>query len=130
MIQLTLHELSQFIYLKKEIETEKMRLMALENTTQSETNSPAFIKQNINLETVQQILDCKRTIEKHAEQSILEHKKLSEYIAKIEDIMLRRIITLRFIQGMSWVHIALELGGGNSPDGVRMMVKRYLSKQD
>lgn len=130
MIQLTLHELSQFIYLKKEIETEKVRLIALENTTQSEINMNAFIKQNLNLEIVQQILYCKRTIEKHVEQSILEHKKLSEYIAKIEDVMLRRIITLRFIQGMSWVHIALELGGGNSPDGVRMMVKRYLSKQD
>ena len=61
-------------------------------------------------------------------KSIQEYKKLILYILHIDDSMIRQIIFLRFIQGHTWVQVAAEIGGGNSPDSIRMMMKRYLAK--
>ena len=61
-------------------------------------------------------------------RSIQEYKKLILYISNIDDSMIRQIIFLRFVQGHTWVQVAAEIGGGNSPDSIRMMMKRYLAK--
>lgn len=129
---LTLRDLSQLTYLKKEIKIEKNRLKLLENITQTEEfELPDLpqLPQNLSPKIAEEIESCKKLIENRVEQSILEYRKLCEYVANIEDSMMRQIITLRFIQGMSWVQVAMELGGGNSADSVRMMVKRFIAKQ-
>lgn len=52
---------------------------------------------------------------------------VSEYIANIDDSMIRRIVSYRIVKQMSWDEVAMNIGGGNTADGVRMMFKRYLS---
>lgn len=60
----------------------------------------------------------------------LEIKKrgIETFIESIEDSLTRRIFRLRFIDGMNWVQVSLKVGGGNTPDGVRMIVNRHLQK--
>lgn len=60
----------------------------------------------------------------------LEKRKrdIENFIDGIEDSLTRRIFRLRFIDGMNWVKVSMTVGGGNAPDGVRMIVNRYLQK--
>lgn len=131
---MTIHDLSQLLYLKKEIMVEQSRLEELEKAAEIQQvflpNVPNIRLQSVDSETLQEIERCKQLIECCMKKSIQEYKKLILFISKIEDSMIRQIIFLRFIQGHTWVQVAAEIGGGNSPDSIRMMVKRYLAKSN
>lgn len=51
---------------------------------------------------------------------------LMQYINGISDAHLRTIFFLRFIKGLSWNAVAIKMGGGNTSDGVRKKVMRYI----
>ena len=129
---MTLHDLSQLLYLRKEIAVEQRRLEELEKAVEIQQiflpNIPNICLQSMDSETLQEIERCKQLIEQCMKKSIQEYKKLILYILHIDDSMIRQIIFLRFIQGHTWVQVAAEIGGGNSPDSIRMMMKRYLAK--
>ena len=129
---MTLHDLSQLLYLRREIAVEQRRLEELEKAVEIQHLSlpdiPDICWQLMDNGTLQEIERCKQLIEQCMKKSIQEYKKLIVYISKIDDSMIRQIIFLRFIQGLTWVQVASEIGGGNSPDSIRMMVKRYLAK--
>ena len=50
------------------------------------------------------------------------------FINGINDSHMRRIITLRYVDGLSWNKVADEIGGGNTEDGVRMSFNRFMEK--
>lgn len=54
--------------------------------------------------------------------------QVEEFIASVTDSRMRRIITLRFIENLSWNKVADRIGGGNSEDGVRMSFERFMKK--
>lgn len=54
--------------------------------------------------------------------------EVAEYIATVPDPYMRQILELRYLDNMRWNDIALELGGANNEDSLRMMCVRYLSK--
>ena len=56
-------------------------------------------------------------------------ERLEGYIDSIDDPMVRDMFVYRFVRGFTWVKTAHKIGGGNTADGVRMTVKRYLEKQ-
>lgn len=61
------------------------------------------------------------------EERITEDLIAIEYfIASIQDSHIRRIISLRAIDGMTWNEVADHMGGGNTEDSVRMAYNRYL----
>ena len=49
---------------------------------------------------------------------------------EIEDPLMRLVITYRYLYGYSWTQIAMKLGGGNTPDGVRMAHNRFLKRYE
>lgn len=53
--------------------------------------------------------------------------EIEEYIAGIEDSVMRQIIRYRYIDGLSWRQVAIRVGGGNTEDGVRKAQDRFLS---
>lgn len=55
-----------------------------------------------------------------------EAERIMEWIETIEDPLIRVIMHARYIKGRSWTAIAMAIGGGNTPDGIRMMHNRYL----
>jgi hypothetical protein len=52
------------------------------------------------------------------------------FINGIEDSHVRRIVSMRYIDGMTWRQIACNIGGGNSEDAVRKTVERYLDREN
>ena len=55
-----------------------------------------------------------------------ERARLEHYIASIPDSLTRQIFTLRFVEQKNWRLVATKVGGGNTADGVRKLVTRYL----
>lgn len=51
------------------------------------------------------------------------------YINSIEDSHIRRIVSMRYIDGMKWRQIAECIGGGNTEDAVRKVVERFLERE-
>ena len=45
--------------------------------------------------------------------------QVEEFIASVEDSRMRRIITLRFIDNLSWNKVADRIGGNNTEDSVK-----------
>ena len=54
--------------------------------------------------------------------------EINEYIETIDDSLLRQIITLRHVNGLTWDQVAASIGGGNTADGVRMIHDRFLKR--
>ena len=54
--------------------------------------------------------------------------EIEEYIAGIEDSELRLIFQLRYVDGLSWLHVALRIGKDYTADGCRMRHDRFLKK--
>ena len=129
---MTLHDFSKLLYLRKEIIVEQKHLEELEKAIVMQQitlpDLPDICLQSSDSEIQAELERCQQLIERCMKKSIHEYKKLILYILNIKDSMIRQIMFLRFIQGHTWVQVAAEIGGGNSPDSIRMMVKRYLAK--
>lgn len=109
-------ELSRLPYLKKDIEREIRQLQALE-----EAEGPHMAGES-------DITDLKPMIAEHLRQSIQEYAALCQYMNRIPDQVMRSIVYYRHIKDMSWTEIAMRIGGGNTPDGIRRAHDRYLAK--
>jgi hypothetical protein len=127
-------ELSQLYYLNREIEEQQRRLQELEALATSCTSWITGMPKNKSItdklaEYVAEIADLKGLIDLNIRKCFYELNRLNRYINTIDDSQLRMIFSLRYINGLSWLQIALAIGGGNSADGVRKAHDRFMSKQ-
>lgn len=133
---MTLRELSQLYYLNREIERDKRELERLKwesvsPRTQRLTGMPhGSGYENIMEQKIAAIADLEGLIHAKMMQCIYERNRLERYIADIPDSLTRQIFALRFINGMSWVQVAMNVGGNNTPGSVKMICYRYLNKSN
>lgn len=131
---MTLRELSQLYYLNREIERDKRELERLKwesvsPRTQRMTGMPhGSGYENIMEQKIAAIADLEGLICAKMTQCIYERNRLERYIADIPDSLTRQIFALRFINGMSWVQVAMHVGGSNTEDSVKKTCYRYLEK--
>ena len=55
---------------------------------------------------------------------------VERYIRSVKDSQIRRIISLRVIESLSWNEVADEMSGGNTEDSVKKAFYRYVEKND
>lgn len=67
------------------------------------------------------------SLKSEIDQSLNE---VQEFISHIDDSRDRRIVTMRVIDRMSWRQIAVQMGGGNTEDSVRMAFNRILDREN
>lgn len=131
---MTLKELSQLYYLNLEIERDQERLKVLcakaSVPSGSKITGMPVGGGRINLleRYAAEIVDLEAVIAAKQQRCIHERHRLERYIAEIPDSLTRQIFQLRFINGLNWVKIAFSLGGGNTEEGVRKRVYRYLEQ--
>ena len=133
---MTLKELSQLYYLNREIERDKDRLEMLRAKASapgapnydSMPKSPSF--ENRLERMCAEIIDLEAIMQAKITQCLHERSRLERYIADIPDSLTRQIFTLRFINGLTWLQIAYSVGGGNTEEGVRKRVYRYLIQEN
>lgn len=74
----------------------------------------------------EEVREIREIITQKQRQNLRERAKLEKWIAGITDSMTRQVFTLRFVQDLTWVQVAMAVGGGNTEDSVRMLAKRYV----
>lgn len=133
---MTLKELSQLYYLNREIERDTERLEALRSRART-PGSPNYdgMPKSPNFENrleryIAEIADLEAIISTKVTQCLRERSRLERYISDIPDSLTRQIFTLRFINGLTWVQIAMCVGGGNTDESVRKRVYRYLKSTE
>lgn len=130
---MTLQEMSQLYYLNREIEMDKRRLQELEAKAlpgaQALTGMPHGTDVvDIVGDCAAEIADLRGIIEAKHQQCLYERSRLERYIAGVDDSFLRQVMTYRFVNGLPWQQVAACIGGGNTGDGCRKAVKRYLER--
>ena len=73
-----------------------------------------------------EIADAKTAMENRIKKSVREYARLYRVTARVEDPLIRDILKLHFVDGLTWRGTAEKLGGGNTADGIRMAVKRWM----
>jgi len=133
---MTVKELSQLYWLNREIETEKARLEELRQLVSSPSGPnysgmPRGSRIDNKIEILcAEIADLEKLIMHKQEMCIVERNRLERYICTIPDSLTRQIFTFRFVNGLSWLQVALHIGGGNTEDGVKKVCYRYLNKEN
>ena len=127
---MTIKELSQLYYLNREIEQEKDRLRQLEeaatSTTPKITGLPHVAGIADKTAIAAQIADARDVIEAKNKLAVVEYNRLLRYIARVDDSLVRQILSLRFVSGLSWAEVARRIGGNNTEAGVKMACYRYI----
>ena len=132
MYSLTVKEMSQLYYLNREIEHLQRQLEELEclaeGTTQMITGMPhgSGTSDKVGRYAVR-IADLRSMIDNRKARCWDELNRLNAYIDGVEDSLTRQILTLRYVNGLSWQQVADSVGGGISSDGVRKIQQRYLN---
>lgn len=133
---MTLRELSQLYWLKKELKHCERRL-AEKKATMRSLSSPdlsglPFGSDGVS--SLQRYIECIQEIEQEIEERknriAEEILKIEKYISTIDDSAVRQIFTLRFIELKSWVSVAHQLGGNNTDDSVRKQCYRYIKRHN
>lgn len=133
---MTLRELSQLYWLKKELKHCERRLAEKRANMRSlsSPNLDGLPPGSDGVSSMQRYIECIQEIEQEIkrrksriEQEIL---KLEQYISTIDDSVMRQIFILRFIELKSWVSVAYHLGGNNTSDSVRKQCYRYINRHN
>lgn len=103
---MTLKELSQLRYLKREIKQLEARLSR---------DDKCYNQNNIAI-TKNRLKQCD-----------IELMSLNDYIAGCPDSLTRQILTYRFVDGLSWNQIAAHTG--ITPAAAKMIAYRYIRKK-
>lgn len=128
---MTKKELSQLYYLNREIEHDKQRLaelrLAATSTTSVITGLPHVVG-GITDKTAlaADIADLEALIKNKIERTVIEYNRLMRYIESIDDSYIRDIMTLRHIDGLTWMQVTDVIGG--SEYSIKQTYYRYLKK--
>lgn len=72
----------------------------------------------------------KAALEELEEKIMGRVSDIESFISKIDDSHIRRIISLRVVEGLPWESVAAKIGGGNSGSAVKMAFSRYMQTCD
>ena len=126
-------ELSQLYYLSREIEQDRKRLEELEAAAQGSTQQITGMPRAAGFgdkvgKYAAEIAVLKGMIEQKLQRCWHELKRLNRYIASVEDSQMRQILTLRYINHMTWQQVASAMGNYNTADNLRMQHNKFLGK--
>lgn len=68
----------------------------------------------------------KAALEEKEEELLELLSDVEEYINSIDDSRIRRIFRYRYVDNMSWVQVAIQMGGKHTADSCRNSHDRYL----
>ena len=134
---MTRQKLKQIRHLKREIELLQEQIVHLEakivtdkvrgsNPEHPWTEKSFYITGFDRIEYAQKMDKLKRKLQRRVDDLQDLRAEIFEWMEGIEDSLLRQVIILRHVNGLGWRQVAKEIGGGNTPDSVRMLHDRYL----
>ncbi len=128
---MTKKELSELYWLNREIEEEQRKLNELKAATTGCTTKitglphVSGIHDKIGDLSIL-IAEQKDLIELKIKQSVIEYNRLNRYIENVPDAQMRMILSLRYVNGLTWQQIADNIGGKNTADAIRKKHDKFL----
>lgn len=115
---MTRSEISQYYYLKREAENADSLACELEKKLDGlHGENRDFVRKQI-----------QKQLEKR-ERCLKMHEQIEEFIENVNDSLIRQVLFERYIRGKSWTAVAMAVGGGNTPDGVRKTADRFFARE-
>lgn len=112
---MTKKELSKLYWLNREIEEDKRKLAELEvaavSSTAKITGLPHVTGAHDKVGNMAILIaeQC-NMIELKVQQSVIEYNRITRYINSIDDVQMRMILSLRYVNGLSWQQVAFAIG--------------------
>ena len=134
-MRMTMKELYQLHYLTKLIERDAMEIRRIEESLGLKSPSLSGMTHAPGAhdklgEGVPELVDRKNELEERKKQMTEVRNRIRNYVESVPDLHVRLIMQARFVDLMSWHETADYAGGKNSEASVRMLVKRYLEKEE
>lgn len=128
---MTKQELSQLYYLNREIEHLQARINELETIATSCSSQITGMPHGSGIsdkigEYAAEIADLKGLLDLNIKKCFYELNRINRYINSIEDSEMRMILSLRYINGLSWEQVASSISSYATENSVRMRHNRYL----
>ncbi|WP_455721179.1 hypothetical protein [Agathobacter sp.] len=123
---MTIKELGTLYWLNHNIPRELQRITELE----AEASAPSAVKYTgmPHSSTGYHESKLERNVvriqerKEHLERMIQQRNRLEQFIDNVPDAFIRYVLTLRFIENMSWKEVAYTAGAGNTEDSVKKAV--------
>ena len=135
---MTRQKLKQIRYLKGEIRLIQEQIAAVEGeiitdkVRGSDPDHPwterSFIIRGLPGERNEKLLRLRERLERRMKDLQDMRAEIFEWVEGIEDSLLRQIIVLRHVNGLSWRQVARTIGAGTTWNSLRMMHDRFLEK--
>lgn len=112
---MTKKELSQLYWLSREIDRDKERLAELESAALPGAQKITGMPSGAGLSDktgnyAAEIADLRGVINANVSRCFYELNRITRYIASVEDSHMRLILTLRYINRLSWKQVAVGMG--------------------
>ncbi|SCJ58405.1 hypothetical protein [Neobittarella massiliensis] len=131
---MTARELAHLGHLQREIELDRRRLRELEaaatDTSSRVTGLPWLGGVSDKTALAAAIADCKDAIERKTLRSLQQYQQVSDFIAGVDDSLLRQILSLRCLDHLTWRQVAAKVGYGNTEDSVKQAFHRFLKSSE
>lgn len=130
---MTKAELEQIYYLDRELkmwetELERIRCRSLVASPLPGATHGSGVSDKV-AERTERIIELENRIAAKRDEIQRLRDEAVEYIYSIPDSLTRQIVYYRCVSLMSWRRVAYEVGGNNTPDGVRKVYDRFFDKQ-
>ena len=129
---MTREELEQIYYLHRELrmweqELERLRCRSLVRSPQPDTGPGSGTSDKVG-DLAEKRVDLENLIEAKREEIQQRRDEAVAFIYGIPDSLTRQIVYYRCVSLYGWARVAYEVGGNNSPDGVRKIYSRFMEK--
>lgn len=127
-------QLNQAYYLTKELEMweRKLREAEAKSIASPVITGMPFANTNLNSDPTSDaaitVAKARETVDTLRENIVRLLCEITEYIAILDDPLLRMIINYRCVEFMSWNQVAMKIGGGNTDDSVKKYFYRNIPK--
>jgi hypothetical protein len=70
-----------------------------------------------------------KVLEERYDKLLKETENIVRFIDRIDDSLVRQIITYRILENYTWREVADSIGGGNTEDSIKKVYYRYMDKK-
>ena len=128
---MTKKELSQLYHLNREIEEQQRRLQELEDMATSCTDHITGMPRVNGISDkvgkyAAEIADLKGLLDLNLKKCFYELNRLNRFIAGVEDSEMRMILSLRYVNGLTWEQVAASISVYANENSVKQAAHRYL----
>jgi SMC interacting uncharacterized protein involved in chromosome segregation len=133
----TRQKLKQFRHLKREIELLEDQILSLEagivtDKVRGSLSHHPWIETSFKItgfdreELGQKMERLKKKMQRRVDDLLELRIEILEFVENIDDSLLRQVIILRHVNGLTWEQVAAEIGSGTTWNSLRMMHDRFL----